>query len=70
MEEKSKSMKNKEPVAINGFLNMNWLKEKAKEITPEKEKAILKRNEALSQVPVNERRKWLETHPLESLMRN
>lgn len=34
-------------------------------MTPEKEKAILRRNEAMTMVPVDERREWVEKHPLE-----
>jgi len=60
---------NKEPVTHpNGILNLNWFKEEAKTISPEKEKAILARNKALSQVPVSERKGWAEKHPLEMFM--
>lgn len=53
------------PMTINGILNMKWLQEEAKKMTPEKEKAILRRNEAMTMVPVDERREWVEKHPLE-----
>ena len=52
-------------MTINGILNMKWLQEEAKKMTPEKEKAILRRNEAMTMVPVDERREWVEKHPLE-----
>lgn len=59
----------KEPITHpNGILNLRWLEETAKSMTPEKAKAILARNEALSRVPRNKRKGWAETHPLEMFM--
>lgn len=58
------------PVAVNGFLNMRGLQEQAKQMTPEKEQAILTRNEALREVPYREREQWLKDNPLESFMEN
>ena len=37
-------------------------------MTPEKEKAILARNEALRNVPYEEREKWMKRNPLEKWM--
>ncbi len=60
----------KEPITHpNGILNLNWLKEEAKFMTPEREKAILARNEALSKVPVNKRKGWSKNHPIESFIK-
>lgn len=39
----------------NGILNLRWLQEKGRLMTPEKEKAILARNEAFRNVPYEER---------------
>lgn len=53
----------KEPIAhSNGILNLKYLREKAKAMTPERERKILERNRVLSQLPVSERRKWSEEH--------
>ena len=61
---------NKNPVSVNGTLNINWLKEEAAKMTPEKEAAILKRNDALASIPVEKRTKWLQSHPLEDFYAN
>ncbi len=56
----------KEPIAhSNGILNLKYLREEAKTITPERERKILERNRVLSQLPVSERRKW--SQPTRSL---
>lgn len=60
----------KNPASINGILNMNWLKERAAEMTPEKAQAIIKRNEALRNIPFEKREEWLKAHPLEFFMKN
>lgn len=52
----------------NGILNLRWLKEEGRLMTPEKEKAILARNEALKNVPYEEREKWIKNNPLEKWM--
>lgn len=61
---------NENPVSINGILNLNYLKERATEMTPEKEQAIIKRNEALRNIPYEKRKEWLKMHPLEFFMTN
>ena len=54
-----------ENITNNGIISLSWLENQAKNMTPEKSAAILKRNEALALVPSNKRREWVETHPLE-----
>ena len=49
----------------NGILNLRWLQEEGRLMTPEKEKAILARNEALRNVPYEEREQWVKNNPLE-----
>ena len=53
----------------NGSLNLNWLREQRETMTEEKQRAILLRNEVLSQIPSNERKQWIEEHPLELFIR-
>lgn len=48
----------------NGILNLRWLQEEGRLMTPEKEKAILARNEALRNVPYEEREQWIKNNPL------
>ena len=61
---------NKNPVSVNGILNINWFKEEAVKMTQEKEAAILKRNDALASNPVEKRTEWLQSHPLEDFYTN
>lgn len=56
------------PIAINGIMNLAWLKEEAKKMTPEKEQAILLKNRAMSHIPIDECREWSEKHPIEEFM--
>lgn len=49
----------------NGILNLRWLQEEGRLMTPKKEKAILARNEALRNVPYEEREQWIKNNPLE-----
>lgn len=63
-----KTSDNSNPVTINGILNIKWLQEQAKQMTPEKEKAIIARNEALRNIPYKKRKQWLEENPLDSFI--
>ena len=48
----------------NGILNLRWFQEEGRLMTPEKEKGILARNEALRNVPYEEREQWIKNNPL------
>ena len=48
----------------NGILNLRWFQEEGRLMTPEKEKAILARNEAPRNVPYEEREQWIKNNPL------
>lgn len=61
---------NKNPVSVNGILNINWFKEEAAKMTQEKEAAILKRNDTLASIPVEKRTEWLQSHPLKDFYTN
>lgn len=61
---------NKNPISVNGILNINWFKEEAVKMTQEKEAAILKRNDALASIPVEKRTEWLQSHHLEDFYTN
>ena len=64
-EKKSNTKGNSYPVTHdNGILNLRWFQEEGRLMTPEKEKAILARNEALRNVPYEEREQWIKNNPL------
>ena len=59
----------------NGILNLNYFRELEKERakkSPEQiaaeDRAIIRRNDALAQVPFEQRRDWVKTHPLKMFM--
>lgn len=55
------------PIAVNGILNLAWLKEEAKKMTPEKE--ILRKNRELSMKLTNELREPSKQNKRETFTR-